>query len=149
MSRMIEVIKLQDGTYDVNPNAPSGVEVPSFSNNLIYLMKGDMNICGIMADGSFLQNESDIPDVKWWGNISGGPSYRDFYTASTDNVINICPGEYNDYITNSSIRTYTDCQITYSNGTLRIYNETEGIDMSFNEHGTMPLACFVFINPTS
>jgi len=149
MSRMIEVTKLQDGTYDVNPNAPSGVEAPSFSNNLIYLMKGDMNICGIMADGSFLQNESDIPDVKWWGNISGGPSQRDFYTASVDDAINICPGEYQDYITVASCYTHTNCQITYSNGTLRIYNETEGIDMTFNEHDTMPLACFVFINPTS
>ena len=149
MSRMIEVTKLQDGTYDVNPNAPSGDEAPSFSNNLIYLMKGYANICGIMADGSFLQNESDIPDVKWWCDISGGPSYRDFYTMTADDINNVYTSEYMDYVTPSALRTHTDCQITYSNGTLRIYNETEGIDMTFNEHDVMPLACFALINPTS
>ena len=145
MSRYVEITK--DGNnYTVNPNATPSAEAPSFSNNIIYVMKGNMNICGIMADGTFLQNESDISNVKWWCDISGGPSYRYFYTTGTDDITDVCSSEY---ITSWSLETYTNCQITYSGGTLRIYNETEGIDMSFSEHDTMPLACFALINPTS
>lgn len=145
MSRYVEITK--DGNnYTVNPNATPSAEAPSFSNNIIYVLKGYMNICGIMADGSFLQNESDIPDVKWWCDISGGPSYRYFYTTGNDDITDVYSGEY---ATSWSLETYTNCQITYSSGTLRIYNETESIDMSFSEHDTMPLACFALINPTS
>ena len=145
MSRYVEITK--DGNnYTVNPNATPSAEAPSFSNNIIYVMKGNMNICGIMANGTFLQNENDIPDVKWWCDISGGPSYRYFYTTGTDDITDVYSSEY---ITSWSLETYTNCQITYSGGTLRIYNETEGIDMSFSEYDTMPLACFALINPTS
>ena len=142
----IEVKKKTSGKYEVAPDITPSAGAPSFSNNIIHIMKGDINVFGIMPDGSFLQNESDIPNVKWWGDVGGGPSYRYFYTTGTDNVESIYDG---DYSTQSSLETIKNCEITYSNGTLSIYNETEAVDYEFEEHDTMPLACFSLINPTS
>ena len=142
----VEVKKKSGGKYEVTPDVTPTAGAPSFSNNIIYVMKGSMNICGIMADGSFLQNESDIPNVKWWCDIYGGPSYRYFYTTGTDDVDVLYSGEYS---TPAALETIKNCEITYSNGTLTIYNSDEGIDMEFDDHDTMPLACFAFINPTS
>lgn len=78
MSRMIEVTKLQDGTYDVNPNASGGgspldISIPGFNDSY-----------GVIL---FLDNEDNPLAIDNVETFDYSVVYTIFY-----------PGDYNNYV---------------------------------------------------
>ena len=125
MSRMIEVTKLQDGTYDVNPNASSG---SSLSLNE-YMMEGLKSSYGysIFLDENF--NSIHIDDVTTksdWSDVCYIITHTEYSDRFDVRIGSPLPTGIN------SASFYFD-NLYYDSGSGNIYVENSSTPSSYDE----------------
>ena len=149
MSTYIKVDPVGGGQYTVDPNnIPSGGGAPSMSSPMCLCFYDEhYYYIGVLANGTIAQSTSDIPNIKWFVNVEGGPSYRECYTSSQDSLASEV---FNSYWNRFSfnLETRGNCTIEINDTTVSITDEDEN-NMILTLSDSIPLMLFVGINPTS